>query len=347
LPSRTSEDDRRLETLQARIVSLRQTHSTLLAFASGGGASLLTITDRADAPLQPASPRIALATIIAALVGLVVALGLAYLLEYLDDSLRSPDDVEAVLGLPTLGAITRMKITNGREEMYRLATLLYPRSPAAEAYRSLRTNTEFASVDAPVKSVLVTSSVPGEGKTTTAANLAIAMAQAGQRTILLDADFRKPGVHKIFNLQNSSGLSTLLRREGVSWSQVAQETDQDNLRAITTGPLPPNPAELLRSKRMAGVLQELVTTSDFVVVDSPPVQAVTDAAILASVADGTLFVVDAGRTRRGNIRSAQESLARAGARILGVVLNRIESSAAYTYDYYGAYGTDDAAVIQR
>jgi capsular exopolysaccharide synthesis family protein len=310
----------------------------MLNFSSRGGANLLTVVDPATPPAEAASPRVLLNTLIAAIIGLALALGLVYLLDYLDDSVKSPDDVESVLGLPTLGAITRMKVGREQGEMYRLATLLFPRSPAAEAFRSLRTNTEFATVDAALKTVLVTSAVPGEGKTTTAANLAVAMAQAGQRTILLDADFRKPGIHKIFALPNASGLSTLLRRDGEPLDHIQQETEQENLRVITTGPLPPNPAELLRSKRMSAVIDQLSSNADFVVIDSPPVQAVTDAAILASVVDGTLLVVDSGRTHRGTIRSAQDALARAGARVLGVVLNRVASAAAYDYDFYGAYG---------
>jgi non-specific protein-tyrosine kinase len=341
LPSRSADEERRLETLQARIVTLRQTYSTLLGFASGRGANLLTVVDPATPPSEPAGPRVLLATLIAAAVGFLVALGLVYLLDYLDDSLRTSVDVEAVLELPTLGTITRMRGGNERSEMYRLATLLYPRSPAAEAYRSLRTNTEFASVDSPTKTVLVTSSVPGEGKTTTATNLAVAMAQAGQKTVLLDADFRKPGVHKVFSLPNTAGLSTLLRRDHIPAVQTAHETEQDDLLVITTGPLPPNPAELLRSKRMAAVLKELSAMADFVVIDSPPVQAVTDAVILSSIADGTLLVIDAGRTHRGNALAAQEALAKTGGRLLGVVLNRTESHGPYSYDSYGAQDGDE------
>ena len=312
LPSRSAAEEQRLETLQSRIVSLRETYATIIGSSSSGGANLLTIVDPAAPPTEPSSPRLLLNTAIAGLIGLLLALALVYLLAYLDDSLKSADDVEAVLGLPTLGTITRMKGGKERSEIYRLVTLLYPRSPPAEAFRSLRTNTEFANVDAPVKTVLVTSSIPGEGKTTTGANLAVALAQGGHRTILLDADFRKPGVHKVMNLPNSVGLSSLLRRDGVPVNEVSQETEQDNLRVITTGPLPPNPAELLRSKRMSAVLQQLAGSADFVVIDSPPIQAVTDAVILASMVDGTLFVVDAGRTHRGTILSAREALGKAG-----------------------------------
>ena len=341
LPSRTSSDEQQMQALQGRIVTLRQTYATMLGFSSNSGANLLTVVDPASPPLQPASPRVLLNTILAAFVGLLLALGFAFLLEYLDDTVKSGEDVEAVVGLPTLGTIIKMRAAKGQSEIYRLATILYPRAPAAEAYRTLRTNVEFAAVDAPVKTLLVTSSIPGEGKTTTAANLAVVFAQAGRRTILLDADFRKPGVHKIFDLSNAHGLSSLMRSDETGIDDVAQATEQENLRVITTGPLPPNPAELLGSQRMRTILERLAGAADLVVVDSPPLQAVTDAAILASITDGTLFVIDAGRTRRGAVRSGRETLAKADARALGVALNRLperSSGGYYYYDYYGGYG---------
>ncbi len=279
------------------------------------------------------------------MVGLLLALGFVFVLEHLDDTVKSNADVEAVTGLPTLGTIVKMRANKGQKEIYRLATILYPRAPAAEAYRTLRSNVEFAAVDAPVKTLLVTSSIPGEGKTTTAANLAVVFAQDGRRTILVDADFRKPGVHKIFDLPNAEGLSSLLRTDDVEMDHVAQATEQENLRVITTGPLPPNPSELLGSQRMRLILERLVSSSDLVIIDSPPLQAVTDAAILAAIADGTLFVIDAGRTRRGAVESGREALAKADARTLGAALNRIpeRSNGGYVYyDYYGGYGAGAA-----
>ncbi len=241
-------------------------------------------------------------------------------------------------GLSTLGAIFRMKGDRARSEIYRLAALLYPRSGASEAYRTLRTNIEFASVDAPIRTLLVTSSVPGEGKTVTAANLAIVFAQAGRRVLLVDADLRKPGVHPLFDLPNAHGLTTLLRSDEADLDAIAHPTEQANLRVLTTGPLPPNPAELMGSQRMRTVLERLKASADLVVFDSPPLQAVTDAAILSSFLDGTLFVIDAGHSRRRAVRLAREALARAGANVLGVALNRIPARADSDYaSYYGGY----------
>jgi len=338
---RTADEESQLQALQGRLVSLRGTYGTLLQFSSTSGSNLLTVVNPAVQPIDAASPRVLLNTVLAALAGLLLAVGAAYLLEYLDDTLKSADDVDAAVGLSTLGAIIRMKGDADRAPMYRLATILYPRSPAAEAYRTLRTNIEFAAVEAPVRAILVTSSVPGEGKTTTAANLAAVFAQAGKRTVLVDCDLRKPGVHRIFGLPNATGLTTMLRNERAELADVAQSTEQESLRVVTTGPLPPNPAELVRSERMRAALGRIAAEADYVIVDSPPLQAVTDAAILSTLVDGTLLVVDAGRTRSGAVRSGREALAKVGARVLGVTLNRLSESmsgAYYYYDYYGGYG---------
>jgi non-specific protein-tyrosine kinase len=340
LPSPSFADEQQIQLLQARIVALRQTYATLLGYSSNSGANLLTVVDPASPPPEPASPRVLLITLIATLLGLLFAIGLAFLLDYLDDTLRSSHDVDEVVGLPTLGTITRMKGAKGRSEIYRLAAVLYPRSPVAEAYRTLRTNVEFAAVDASLRTLLVTSSVPGEGKTTTAANLAVVFAQAGHRTILLDADFRKPGIHRIFDLPNSRGLSSLLRKDETSIDEATQATEQEHLRVITTGPLPPNPAELLGSKRMRTILERVAGDADLVIIDCPPLQAVTDSAILAAIVDGAVLVVDARRTRRGAVRNGREALAMAGAHVLGAVLNRVpERSGGYAFDYYGAEDT--------
>ena len=342
LSGRTPDQESQLQTLQGRLVSLRQTYATLLQFSSTSGTNLLTVVDPAQPRLEAASPRVLLNTLLAALVGLLLAIAFGFAMEYLDDTLKSPDDVEAAVGLPTLGTIIRMKGDEARSPMYRLAAILYPRAPVTEAYRTLRTNIEFASLDKPAKAILVTSAIPGEGKSTTAANLAAVFAQTGRSTLLVDADLRKPGVHKIFGLQNAQGLTSLLRSDDIRVQDVAQATDQEHLLVLTTGPLPPNPSELLRSTRMRTIMQRLVASADLVVVDSPPLQAVTDAAILSSLVDGTILVVDAGRTRSGAVRNGREALAKVGAQVLGVTLNRMSESMSgdYYYDYYGGYGAD-------
>lgn len=343
---RTAEQDRQIELLESRLTTLRQTYAQLLAFSNDTGANLVTLVDPAMPPEEPASPRVLLYTLIVALLALMAAVGLAFLIEILDDSVKSPDDVQEVAGLPTLGLIVRIKGAKGKASREVLATRTAPRSSAAEAFRTLRTNLEFASLDSPLRTLLVTSAVPGEGKSTIAANIAITFAQAGKRVILLDGDMRRPRLHWLFEVPNSSGLTTLLRADDSSLELAAQASDEPNLRVITTGSLPPNPAELLGSQRMRAVLARLRDDADLIVIDSPPLQAVTDAAVLAPDVDGVLLVTEAGRTKRAALAQAREALARVNAHVLGVSLNGLtERTGGGYYRYHGEYygASTDAA----
>jgi len=345
LSERTAEQEAELATLEGRLVSLRSTYATLLTFSSGNSSNLLSIIEPAAAPDGPIAPRPLFNAILAAVLGLFIAVGIAWVAYRLNDTIDDAEDVQEASGLSTLGAIARMRRDAGRSEIYQLAALLYPRSGVAEAYRTLRTNIEFASVDTPVRSVLVTSSIPGEGKTVIAANLAVVFAQAGRSVLLVDADLRRPGAHLMFDLPNAHGLTSLLRSDEVSPDAIAQPTEQDNLRVLTTGPLPPNPAELLASQRMRVVLERLGAGEDLLIFDSPPLQAVADAAILSSFLDSTILVVDASRGHKRAVRQAREALARADARVLGAVLNRVPAQARSEYaDYYGGvYGVETGA----
>jgi succinoglycan biosynthesis transport protein ExoP len=334
---RTAQQEAELQALEGRLANLRSTYTTLLSFASGSATNLLTVLEPAVAPSSEVSPRILLNTLLAAALAALLVVGIAFLAEQLDDRIRDPDTVQEVTGLSTLGTIARTTGGRGRKEMYQLAGLLFPRSSVAEAYRTLRTNIEFASVDAPVRTLLVTSAAPDEGKTVTASNLAVVFAQAGRKVLLVDADLRTPGVHVIFDLPNTRGLTTMLRDDSISVDAVANPTEQDNLQVLTTGPLPPNPAELLGSQRMQTVLQRLRQSADLVIFDSPPLLPVTDAAVLSSFLDGTLLVIDAAHGRRRVVRVGQETLARAGAKALGAVLNRVPAVTRFGYGrYYGA-----------
>lgn len=351
LPNPSPAETTELATLEGRLASLRSTYATLLSFSSANASTLLSVVEPADPPAAPVSPRPLLNTLLAGLLGLLASGGVMLVAEYLDDSIKDPDTVQEVLGVSTLGAIEPMKGGNDRMEIYRLAALLYPRSGVAEAYRTLRTNIEFASVDAPIRTLLITSSVPGEGKTITAANLAIVFAQAGRRVLLVDADLRRPGVHVAFSTPNDRGLTTMLHDDDVDLTSLALPTEEANLRILTSGPLPPNPAELMGSQRMQTVLERLKAGGDVVIFDSPPLHAVSDAAILSSFLDGTIFVIDAGRSRRGTVRQGREALAKAGARVLGVVLNRRSVRVHATYpgygEDYGGYVTSTDASNRR
>ena len=341
---RTAEEEGTLQTLQGRLISLRSTYATFLAFTANEGANLLTVVQPALAPGQPIGPRPLYDAVLAATIALLLVAALVFVIEFLDDGVRDPDQVAATFGLPTLGIVSKMPGGRERRPFYRLTTLLYPRSPSAESYRSLRANLEFASVDKPLRSILVTSAVPGEGKTVTAANLALVIAQAGRKVLLVDADLRKPGVHEIFSLPNSVGLTSLIRSPSVLPSAVIQTTEQANIHILTTGPLPVNPTEIIASNRTRDLVQSLVSNYDVVVFDSPPVGGFADAPVLSSYLDGTVVVVEARRGRRQKIRHAVDGLERAGATILGVVLNRTTGQGHGEYSDY--YQTADGAASQ-
>lgn len=209
------------------------------------------------------------------------------------------------------------------------------KSPIAEAYRTLRTNIQFAKVDSDLCTIMLTSAGPGEGKSTTTANTAVALAQAGKQVILVDCDLRKPVQHKIFGKRNR-GVTNILVEE-LSPIDLIQDTDIDNLRILTSGPIPPNPSELLGSSRMQALIADLQGRADVIVIDAPPTVAVTDACVLASRVDGIILVLDSQVIRPEMAQKAKELLLKANGHILGVILNRveIEEEHAYYYYYYG------------
>jgi len=217
-----------------------------------------------------------------------------------------------------------------------LITLTEPTSPMAEAYRTLRTNIQYSSIDKKIKTVLITSSGPGEGKTTTSSNLAVVMAQGGNKTILVDCDQRKPKVHRVFKLSNASGLSNMLVKE--SEMQVGiQKTNIPNLHVLTAGTRPPNPAELLGSEKMKKFMEQLELNYDFVILDTPPIIMVTDAQILAQYADGCLLVVASGEAEKDLVIKAKSLLDKVNAKILGVILNKVDSTKKGYYHYQYEY----------
>lgn len=217
-----------------------------------------------------------------------------------------------------------------------LVTIADPQSPAAEAYRTLRTNLQFSTLDKPVRTVLVTSAGPDEGKSTTLCNLAVTIAQAGTKVLVVDCDLRRPVLHELLDLSNEKGLTTALIDEN-SGRLPLQQTAVPNLSALTSGPLPPNPADLLGSQRMLKVLEGLTAAADLVLLDSPPVTLVADGAILASRTDGVVLVVGAGRTRRDLAARAKAIIEKANGRILGAVLNNVRLDQKL-YGYYSTQG---------
>ncbi len=205
-----------------------------------------------------------------------------------------------------------------------LITISNPRSPVSEAYRTLRTNLEFSSLDKPIRSMVVTSAAPEEGKSTTLANLAVAIAQAGKKVILVDCDLRRPSLQKIFNARNTVGFTDMMRDDALLKKPPLQETTVPDLRLLVSGTIPPNPAELLASKRMDEVIATLLKNADMVLFDAPPVVAVTDAAVLSSKVDAALLVVSAGKTKRDHAKKAKALLDKVNARLIGTVLNNVK-----------------------
>ena len=337
-----------LTQLNQQLVQEQATLATLLQTQANGSATSVTVLDQAVQPPDPASPKLLLNVALGLILGTLLGLVIAFALASLDDTFKDAEDVEEVLHLPVLGTLGRLPEAAQKLGIYRLVMLLYPRSGAAEAFRTMRTNVEFADIDSGVRSLLVTSPATGDGKSTVAANLALAFAQAGRRTILVDADLRRPAIHDFFDLSNGYGLTSLIRSpEVIELGQVLRVIDEPNLRVLTSGPLPPNPAELLGSNRMHSIVERLEAEADLVVFDSPPAGAVTDAAVISSLSDGTVLVVAAERTRRGAARSASEAVSRVGGHLLGVVLNRqLGRAVEADYDAYPYQQADAPAAVE-
>ena len=259
------------------LAQYRQTYANLLQsyeqvrLAEAQSTSNVIQAEPATASERAVRPRTMTNTLLALVVGLLFSTGLVFLIEAMDDTLKGPDQVTEQLGLPVLGLIVRHNTTEGRP-----VTLGEPRSQVAEAFRSLRTNIQFASVDQPLRTLLITSPTPSEGKSTVAVNLGVVIAQGGKRVALIDADLRRPNVHKLLDLSNVQGLSDLFVQEHVSLDGTLQKTKTADLFVMTSGALPPNPAELLGSEKMYEIIRQVKEQTDLLVIDSPPVIAVTD-----------------------------------------------------------------------
>lgn len=332
-----------INLLESKVSGWQDTYSQLLLSLQGGDVNVLNVVEQAPIPKQPISPNIMMNVLTASAIAFVLALGGAFLVEYLDDTVKNPDDVARTTNLPTLAAIAKM---DGEGYGDALITIQKPLSPTAEAFRILRTNLQFSMVDKPARSLMMSSPGPSEGKSTTLANLAIVMAQSGMKVAIVDTDLRRPVQHKIFNLANRHGLTDAIIQPDRELDELLQPTGIENLWLLSSGPLPPNPAELLASERLGAIIEELKQHVDVAFFDSPPVLVVADAAILGTKVDGVVLVNDTGHTRSTEARRAAEELRRARANLLGVVLNRLTiGSSGYNYYYYYYhyyYAEDDA-----
>lgn len=325
----------RLQSELAGLAAQRATLSGSEVFARAGGQ----IVAPARVPEQPFSPRPLRTGVLALVLGLMLGVGLAFLRDFMDDAIRSDEQVRRATGRPVLGHVPRWAATEKGDT--RVVSLVEPASPISEAYRTLRTNVRFLTVDHDLSSLLVTSPLPGEGKTTTAANLAVALARAGTRVLLVGADLRKPTIHRNFGIEAHPGLSATLVGDA-TYAEAIVDVGVPNLRVIPGGQVPPNPAELLGSAAMARLMADLEQIADVVVYDGPPVLAVSDTLEFAPRTGGCLVVVDSGATGRSALRHATERLHGVGADITGIVLNRIDpQDGYYGYDYYQDYLADE------
>jgi len=329
--------------------------------SAGLRSSNIRVVDPALVPTTPSAPQKTRNILLSILVGLVGGIGLAIFREYLDNTVKSPDDIESLTGLPSLAVVPTLPDGNGRRgRLSRIAgngsapevtsprvellSYVQPKSQISEAFRALRTSLMLSQAEHPPQVILVTSSLPREGKTTCAVNLAVTFAQLGDRTLIIDSDLRKPGIRRALNFTagKEGGLSSYLAGVSSLDEVTVPHPAIGNLTVLTTGPVPPSPADLLSSHRMREGLLELRRRFKFIVIDSPPIMAATDAVILSALTDGVLLVVRSGNTPKEAFTRARDLLSAVKCRLLGVVLNAVDSSAPdyyYSYRYYPyAYG---------
>jgi capsular exopolysaccharide synthesis family protein len=323
----------------------------------------IRVVERPAHPTKPVSPNVLLNLVGGFAAALVLGCGVAIGREQLDRSIKTPDDAEKVLTLPFLGLLPSVQgagaanqraarrkrhasTESGDGDLRHVELVVHdkPTSGIAEAARAIRTNVMFMSPDQPYRVLLVTSAGPAEGKTTVACCFAIALAQAGRRVVLVDCDMRRPRLHRVFGKERDIGITTAILEATPSVDRIAQPTDVPNLSLVTTGPLPPNPAEILHSAAFMKLLDALRSSFDFVVIDSPPIVPVTDAAVLAATVDATILVVRAFQTSKDMGRRAVRALRDVGGRIVGTVLNSVDLERhAYGYQYYYYYNRDGYA----
>lgn len=335
--------------LKGNIENLRQLYETVLSRSSELNinsmyeSNIVRVLDTADIPSAPIKPNMPLMLAFGLIFGLGLGVGTVVLIDILDNTVKSPEDIARLTNKPLLAALPEVdnSLLKGVESLGEspvdTITHTAPQSSFAEGIKTLRANLMFMSPDNPPCTLLVTSPGPGEGKTISSTNMAIAMAQSGQRTLLVDADMRRPRVHKALGLDNNTGLSTVILGE-VSINDAVQLTEIDNLSVLSCGEIPPNPSELLHTERFSTMLDELRTRYDRIIFDSPPLGAVSDALVLSQSVDGVLLIMKHAKTHKDLLKRALDQLGGIGAPLMGCVLNDVKPDAAgygYSYYYYG------------
>ena len=330
--------ENQIDALDKKLTTMQSNYAALLATTQRGAASALSVLEPANLPDEPMSSRLLVNVLVAAIVGFALAAGGAYLIEYLDDSLKDAEDAKQLFGLPMLATVPEMDAEHDTDKLIMLSNTPHP---AAEAYRMLRTNLQFASVERSLRLLLVTSPSPEDGKSLTAANLSAAYTRSGKRVILVDADLHRPSQQRFFHTMNNIGLTLSLFDQQTPVEDLLQETTIPGLRVLSAGPLPPNPAELLGSTRMQEILCELRDLADIVIIDSPPISAVSDAMILSTYVDAVVLVVRAAKTSRTIAKKTLHSLQQVRAYLVGVVYNGVNAyDSNYAYDYTYNYYQD-------
>jgi len=358
-----------VENMQRQLNSLIEMQKNTQVSARLGGlkTSNISIIDKAEVPRNPVSPKKKKNLILAFLIGIFGGVGLCFLMEYLDNTVKGPEDVEELSGFPSLGVIPclppegmKKKKRYGYYSKYKssysyskedpeneetlpdikeieLINHLYPKFFISEDYRTVRTSILLSHAESPPKSIVFTSALPKEGKTATLANMAVAFSQLNEKVLVVDADLRKPRLHRIFKVKNIGGLSGYLTGK-VSIEDAVQKTNVENIWLIPSGPIPPNPSELLNSEKMKGMMDELKRGYDVVMLDTAPVLAVVDGVIISSLGDSTVFIIQAGKTTRKPFLQAVEELKRAKAKVIGVVFNEVKAKGeGYYSPYYHHY----------
>jgi non-specific protein-tyrosine kinase len=322
-----------LSQLQMGYTALLQTYEGLRVDEAQSISNVVQV-EPAIAPKAPIKPKTMMNTLLAGVVGAMLAIGVIFLIEYLDDTMKSTEEAVEILGIPLIGFVAKTNNNNHGTPI----TAHVPRAPVAEAFRSLRSNIQFASVDTPIKTLLITSPGPEEGKSTISANLAVVMANDGKKVLLVDADLRKPRLHRIMGLDNKEGLSDFFVKSTSELNGLVRKWEYDNLCLVTSGNKPPNPAELLGSTRMNQILKVFKDKFDIVILDSPPIGLVTDPSVLSTKVDAVLLVVEPLTTRMEAARKAVDQLTLAGANVIGMVYNNVPlKRAGYYNGYYRAY----------
>lgn len=338
--SQIADLQQQIAALNTKLNNLQTNYASLLNNSQQGAQNTLSIIESAGLPRVPIGPNKSMIILLSAAIALAIAAGAAYLLEFLDNTVQSPDEIARLTGSQIIGFLSDI----GKDDFEGIYVAKNPRSALAEAYRSLRTNLDFLGVNKPLKSILITSSGIGEGKTTVSANLATILAQGGKKVAIIDADMRRPRLHKLFGFENSRGLSDIFLGKADIQDAITICGDE-KIMVVPAGDTPPNPTDLISSGRMDTILDIIKESVDIVIVDGPPF-VVADAALLSSKVDGVLLVVRYGHSLKSAIREVVDQLKFVGARVLGVTINSLPKSIedyGQHYRYYDTvYGDEEA-----